>query len=339
MKSEREVKSKTLNRVLLNPSLRRVAILILSTPLITSNPIYKYVYRRQINRAIQAHLEKPLIVQLEPSSFCNLHCGNCPSVNLQRKKGFMDMKVYEKVIDGCIALGVNNVFLSGVGEPILNKLLADQVTYAKTQGIRTLDLYTNATLLTPQLSKRLIQAGLDRLKVSVDAATNETYSKMRPPGNLEVVEENLRTLIRLKREMKSSKPQVTVKFIKESRNANEVSLFKRKWRNLADEVYIGFLHNWGGTLTRKGLEWRGGLVRDPCSLVFRMLNVCWDGRVSLCCLDSEAEVVVGDIKETSIREIWRSPKLQTIRQAHLDGHLDRIPLCAKCSMRDVWWIY
>lgn len=339
MKHIREERVKVKNRVLLNPLLRRVAIFALSTSFIVNSPIYKYIHQRQMSHVMKAYSESPQIVQIEVTNTCNLYCPNCPNKTMQRKRGFMEMGVFKRIVDEYVTLGANSIHLSGMGEPTLHPQLVNQVTYAKTRGVRSVLLATNATFLTPQLSEGLIKGGLDELMVSIDAATSETYSKMRPPGSLEVVEENLKTLIRLRNEMQSSKPLVTVKFIKEPRNTDEVGLFKRKWKNLAVEIYIGFLHNWGGAIDKKEPEWQGSPTRDPCCLMFRCLDIRWDGKVALCPLDIEASVVLGDVKEESIKEIWHGSKLQAIRQAHLNGHFNEIPLCDKCSFRDVWWVY
>ncbi len=331
-------RDKLRNCILSIPLLRTIAFLILNAPLIVDNPIYKYAYRKQIDHVIETYLGKPQFVALEVTNVCNLCCPNCPNEDMQRKRGFMELETYKKVIDEAVILGVNEVCITG-GEPILHPQLIDQVTYAKTHGIKSLTIITNAQLLTPLLSEKLIQVGLDALDVSIDAATPETYSKMRPPGNLRTVEGNLETLIKLKSEAGTSKPRVTVKLIKEPMNANEVSLFRRKWANQADEIFISFLHNWGGAISKKEPKWRGGSKRDPCSRVFREMYICWDGKVCFCCMDSEAKTLLGDIKEMPIKEIWCSPRMEVIRQAHLDGDFGKIPLCDKCSFRDVWWLY
>jgi len=326
------------NRILSTPLLRSMAFLVFNMPLVVDNPIYKYVYQRRINRVIGAYLEKPQCVILEVTNICNLRCPNCTNKDMQRKRGFMELETYKKTIDECVTLGVDNVCITG-GEPTLHPQLIDQVTYAKTRGIKSLTIITNAQLLTPLISEKLIKDGLDALDVSIDAATPKIYKKMRPPGSLEIVEENLEALIKLKKEMKNSKPRLTVKFIKEPTNADEVDLFRQKWGNLADEIFVTFLHNWGGTINKKEPKWQGGYKRAPCSWIFRQMYVCWDGRISLCCLDSEVGTLLGDIKEMSIKDIWHSPKLQGIRQAHLDGNFNDLPLCSKCSFRDLWWLY
>lgn len=331
-------RTKLRNRILSTPIWRAVAFRVLNASLIVDNPIYRYVYQRRINRVIEVSSEKPQLLMLEVTNVCNLRCPNCTNKDMQRKRGFMGLDIYKKVIDECVVIGVNDLWITG-GEPTLHPLLINQVAYAKEKGIESLALITNAQLLTLPLGRKLIEAGLDKLEVSIDAATPGTYSEMRPPGNLVTLERNLQTFIKLKSEMKTSKPQVTVKFIKEPMNANEVGLFRRKWGNLADEIYISFLHNWGGAISKKESKWRGGSRRDPCSWVFRRMYICWDGKVSFCCLDSEAETLLGDIEEKSIEEIWHSHELRAIRQAHLDGTFSRVSLCDKCSFRDVWWLY
>ena len=338
MKHNRVERVKLRNRILSTPLLRSVAFLVFNMSLVVDNPIYKYVYQRRINRVIETSSQKPQLLMLEVTNVCNLRCLNCTNKDMQRQRGFMELRIYKKIIDEAVSLGVNKVCITG-GEPTLHPQLIDQVAYAKTRGIKSLTIITNAQLLTPLLSKKLIEARLDRLAVSIDAAIPETYNKMRPPGDLKIVENNLETFIKLKREIKTLKPQVTVKFIKEPINANEVSLFRRKWKNQADEIYISFLHNWGGAISKKEHKWRGGPKRDPCSWIFRHMYVCWDGRVSLCCLDSEVGTLLGGIKEMSIKDIWHSSKLQGIRQAHLDGNFNGLPLCSKCSFRDLWWLY
>lgn len=331
-------KTELKNRILSTPLLRRASFLALNTPLIVDNPVYRHIYQKQVNRVIEAYSEVPQYVILEVTNTCNLRCPNCPNKDMRRKRGFMESGVYEKVINECVALGVDRVYLTG-GEPTLHSLLTELVTYAKVHGVKSLALITNAQCLTPRLSKRLVEAGLDILDVSIDAATPETYSKMRPPSSLEVIEENLKALINLKIRTKTLKPLVTVKFIKEPANANEVGLFRRKWKNLADEILISFLHNWGGVIDKRESGWRGGSKRYPCSWIFREMYICWDGRVSFCCLDNEAETILGDMREMSIKEVWGSPKLKAVRQVHLDGDFGKIPLCDKCSFRDLWWLY
>lgn len=331
--------TKAKHYILANSWLREMGLMILNSSFVANNPVYKYIYQKQINRVIKKYSKRPQIVMIELTNVCNLHCKNCPNEKMKRERGFIDMGVYQKIIDDCAEIGVSDIFLCGVGEPTRHKSLVGMVAYAKMKGIETVTLYSNATLLTLQLSKKLIKSRLDILKVSIDAATNETYSKMRSPGKLDTVDNNLRGFLKLRNEMGLATPEVWAKFMKMTENAGDLRLFKKKWRHLVDKIFVSFIHNWAGAISSEKSDWQGNPNRGPCTMVFRFMGVLWDGRVSLCCADSEGEVILGDAKDTSIKDIWSGAKIQGIRQAHLAGDFCSMPLCYKCSLRDVWWLH
>ena len=151
----------------------------------------------------------------------------------------MDMELYKTLVDQCVQLGVSNLNIQGFGEPLLDPLLIDKLIYAKTRGIKCVTTNTNGVLLSPELSQSLVKAGLDRLLVSIDAATSETYQKVRPPGKLEVVEENVKNFTRLRDSMGKNKPLIQVKFVPVPENIPEIKDFKKKWKE-ADEIDIAF---------------------------------------------------------------------------------------------------
>ncbi len=325
--------------ILSHSALRKLAAAALRSPILVKNPIYKYAYRKQMNGVIKRYWEAPERIWLEGTNACISRCINCPHKTMKRKVGFMEMQLYKKIVDECVELGIKRIVTVGMGEPLLDKLVVDKVAYAKAKGLKDVAITTNGILLTPELGKELIRAKLDRLNVSIDAATSQTYDKMRLPGKLEVVEENIINLLKIRNQMGLTKPKVKVKFEKAPENASEVEIFRRKWRGLADLMYIGFVHNWAGAVNRSYPEWHGTARREPCPPIFTHMAVHWDGRVSLCPIDYEGVMIVGDIKESSIREVWHSQELQRIKQAQLDNKFDEIPLCSRCSLRDTWWLY
>lgn len=325
--------------MLSQPVLRKLVATGLHSSMLVNNPAYKYAYKKRMSHIIKLHLEAPGVIWIENTNACNLRCIICPNKDMTRKVGFMEMEVYKKIVDECIQLRIKQIDFVGFGEPLLDKLVIDKVAYAKMRGINTVTMTTNGTLLAPELGGELVRAQLDELGVSIDAATSETYDKMRPPGKLEVVEENVRNLLKVRNQMGLTKPKVKVKFNKAPENASEVEIFKRKWHGLADRIYISFVLNWAGAVGRGPFEWHGTARREPCPMIFTYMTIQWDGKVCLCCLDYEGEVILGDIKEASIRQVWHNKELQRIRQAHLDNRFGEIPLCDRCSWRSTWWLY
>jgi len=334
MDKETDIINRATQYVLSNQILRGLAIKAMSS--LVNNPLH----RLRMVRVMSRHQEIPEGVSIEITNACNLRCIICPHRKLKRKVGFMDMTTYKKIVNSCVKYGIDNLGVgSSFGESTLDPSLVDKVAYAKRRGLGFVGISSNCTVLSAALSKKLIEARLDHLHASIDAATPETFEKMRPPGRLEVVEANLRNFIKIRNSMKLKKPIVEVAFEKAKENMHEVEAFKRKWKGVADKIYIGFVHNWGGLVDTQPLEFHGGTARrQPCPMIWISMVVLWDGRVPLCCLDCEGEVILGSIEEATIKGIWHSKKLQRIRRAHLDGKLNAVPLCKRCNLRSSWWV-
>ncbi|MBA7702331.1 GTP 3',8-cyclase [subsurface metagenome] len=206
---------------------RRSFIKLVGMPIFVHNPIYSYAYKRQMLYVMKKYSQNPQEVAIENTNACNLRCITCPHSKMRRSVGFMDKELYKKIIDECVQLKIRHVSLGGFGEPLLDSSFIDKVIYAK-QGVEYLSTITNGMLLTQELGKELVKSGLDLLRVSIDAATSKTYTKVRPPGKLEIVEENLRKFIEVRDQQKKGKPIVEVRFVPTPENIHEIAIFKKK---------------------------------------------------------------------------------------------------------------
>jgi MoaA/NifB/PqqE/SkfB family radical SAM enzyme len=129
---------------------------------------------------------------IEPTSQCNLECVTCIRNDWEEPMGKMSDAVFDSVIEGLRTFSPPPaVFFGGFGEPLSHPRIVDMVAKVKTLGA-PVELITNATMLTPELSRNLIKAGLDTLWVSLDGATPESYSDIRLGALLPQVLENLR---------------------------------------------------------------------------------------------------------------------------------------------------
>ncbi|GJQ50963.1 MAG: hypothetical protein HKUEN01_33490 [Candidatus Kuenenia stuttgartiensis] len=214
--------------------------------------------------------------------------------------------------------------------------LPQMIKYAKDKkAAHKINFYTNGILLTEAKSSELIKSGLDTIHISIDAFTKETYKKVKNSQKLEVVEENVKRLVALKKKLQSKTPLVVVKIIQTPDTQNEIKPFIHKWKGIADFVEIGEYHNWDGTLNgtsppnlKNLLE---GTDRYPCTFLWYNPVILWDGRVTTCCVDYQGKGIIGDIKEETLAEIWQGDTLQRIRDAHLENNYDSIPLCSNCQ--------
>jgi len=131
---------------------------------------------------------------LEVTNQCNLNCRTCMRNMWNEPMGKMTAEVFSKVISGLRGVSPPpTVFFGGFGEPLLHPDIVDMVIQAKKIGC-PVELITNGTLLTPEISKALLEAGIDALWVSIDGATSESYGDVRVGATLPKVIENLTQL-------------------------------------------------------------------------------------------------------------------------------------------------
>ena len=274
----------------------------------------------------------PLILNIDVTNACNLACKVCPHSFQKMDIGYMDFSLYKDIINECRSYGkLITLNLHLVGEPLLHPKIADMVKYAKeTDAAEIVHFNTNAVPLTETMSKNLISSGLDDFTCSVDAATETTFKALKRSSKYTQVEKNIKNFIQIRNKMKYDKPFARVKFMRYHENEHEVPLFVEKWNGIADEVQINEVHDWCGLIKMGGDT--PNFKREPCPFLWYSLTVNWNGKVSLCCLDWNCKMVVGDFLKNSLHEIWTGEAMKRIRDIHLSGDLSSLPYCNKCNV-------
>jgi sulfatase maturation enzyme AslB (radical SAM superfamily) len=265
----------------------------------------------------------PDIVQIESTNLCNAKCVFCPRDEMHRRQGVMDVDLFRKIVDECAALGITHVRVHNYGEPFLDKQLVEKVRYAKQRGIAEVGMISNGSLITEEIARGMIEAGLDAINISVDAAGKEVFERTRLNLDYDTVIGNIRTLVRLRGELGKKRPRLILSFVRQDNSADEQA-FIREWGAVADKIHITDLHNWAGTLHERSN------VRYPCYRLWQTFTVLWDGRVSLCCADYDGRNVLGDLRTSTIAAIWNSPAYRAVRRQHLDSGGPEI--CRSCDL-------
>ena len=271
----------------------------------------------------------PKVVRIESTNKCNANCITCTREKLTRSLGIMDLQLFKKIVDECAQYKIKTLHLHNFGEPLLDPLLCDRVKYAKEAGIRT-RIFSNLSFLTEEKATMLIMAGIDEIKISLDAATKETYEAIRRNLKFEQVESNIEMILRLRNKLQASHPRISLVFVINDQNRNEVAAFKKRWQNKVDNIFISSYHNWAGGLASNSSAKKRLL---PCFRLWKTFTILWDGRAALCCLDYDGQVIVGDLNKQTIKEIYCGPKLSAIRQQHLNWEYDKTLLCLNCEGR------
>ena len=161
-------------------------------------------------------------VYVEPTNLCNLRCRTCVRNVWDEPWGSMSSATFSRVMDGVRRISpVPAVFFGGFGEPFAHPDILAMVAEAKGAG-STVELITNGTALDEGVSRELIRIGLDRLWVSIDGASPESYADVRLRDALPQIIDNLRRLRHLRTAKASARPSLGIAFVAMKQNITDL---------------------------------------------------------------------------------------------------------------------
>jgi len=323
-----------------NYKLKSHFIKIFKTPYIVNNPIYQYAFRRHVDKVIKSSKEMPTHLVIENTNACNSNCIMCAHSKMKRKIGSMNMNLFKKIIDEYGKYEKGYVSIQGFGEPLIDPLFDKRVKYAKKSGIKKVITNTNASLLNEKKAKKILNSGLDEIFINLDGFHKETYENIRRNLKFDVVTNNIIRFLELRDELGLKKPIVNLDFILLEKNKFEVNQFVNKWKNKVDNICISSVYDWIDQTQNISVDnfhtICNTIKRPPCRLLWTELVVSWNGEVPLCCRDYDNNIVLGNLRNQTIKDVWTGEKIEKIRQSHLNGNFE-IPLCKDCNYYSVWW--
>lgn len=315
--------------------------------------VYSSFYlTRILRRPIQWGL--PFSIAIEPTTACNLRCPECPSGlrSFTRETGNLKMDFFRRLID---ELHPHTFYLTFYfqGEPYINPNFLEMVKYAADKKIYTATS-TNGHFLNDANARATIESGLDRIIISIDGTTQETYEAYRKSGKLENVLQGTRNLVKWKRELKSKTPHIIFQFLVVAPNEHQIPEVYALAKELGvDEVKLKtaqiYDYSQGHPLIPKEDKYSRYAKQPDGRYIIKnqLLNHCWklwhscvitwDGLVVPCCFDKDASYRLGNLKgdtngedAPSFGEIWRGKKYNGFRGQLLKGR-DTIDICQNCT--------
>src|SRR5690242_19470698 len=170
----------------------------------------------------------PEIVQIESTNLCNATCVFCSRDDMERRQRIMDMALFAKVADECAALGIGHIRMHNYGEAFMDRQLVEKVRYAKRLGIPEVGLISNGSLITEAAARGMVDAGLDAINISVDAAGKDVFERTRLGLNYDKVIANVERLIRIRDEAGKRRPKLILSFVRQD-NSTEEQAFIAHW--------------------------------------------------------------------------------------------------------------
>lgn len=286
-------------------------------------------YRKKWDEATELKIipEAPLYIILETNSYCNMKCKMCTrNFFSTEKKVDISEDVVDRIVQQCKEYNIPSVFIGAAAECLINPNIKEILR--KMKSISNLDcfLITNGYNLDEEMANFLIDIQFERVYISLDAAQNETYRKIRG-CDLNRVEENVNRLLELREKRNSVLPLVRVSFVMQEENKSEEEQFFEKWKNKVDIIDYQCLIDY------KDLDKLLEIEELPetdfqCVNPFRMLVIDYEGNIFPCSSDYAYHMPVGNILDMTIEEAWNSEQMTNLRNSIINNNLCKV--CRNC---------
>lgn len=311
-----------------------------------------YYFSKYSKKLSQAGL--PISIAFEPTTSCNLKCPQCPSGLRQfsRPTGKTQVDVFNGLIDQ-ISATLLYLTLYFQGEPYLHPQFLELVKYAHQNKIYTATS-TNAHYLTDNNAKKTVESRLDRIIISLDGTTQQTYQKYRVGGNLEKVLKGIERLVYWKKKLKSNTPYIIAQFIVFEHNAEELKDIKILAKKLkVDKLAIKTAQIYDYQENTELIPSEGKYARyqknkegdfyiknklvNSCWRMWSSCVITWDGKVVPCCFDKDAAKQFGDLNQDKFTDIWTNSNYTSFRKKIVKSRKE-IDICKNCSEGTKVWL-
>ena len=277
----------------------------------------------------------PKQVWIENTNFCNAHCVMCPRTSLTRPLSIMSVEAFQKIIRDIApyAHQVERLHVHNFGEPLLDKEIVRKIRIAKDHGFPYVYFVTNASVLTAQKARDIIESGLDEFKVSFYGTNPQTYNATMAGLDFDITIQNLKTFFKIRKELNSQKPKVVIQYIPQETNKMLTGEFKLLFKGLldfqlGDTLTIGVLHNYGSGKNFVNVKGRPCAI---CAFPWAVMMILCDSRVGFCCFDFDGVQIIGNAQEESAIDIWNSKRMSGIRRDFKNLDYRKYPVCLRCQ--------
>jgi radical SAM protein with 4Fe4S-binding SPASM domain len=247
------------------------------------------------------------------------------------------MELFKKVIDECCQFSsLTSIVFTGFGEPLLHPQLITMSRYVKNKKIPLVRTYTNCLLLNKQKTEELLlESGFDEITLSLNAPTQDIYEGITKRRHYKSVTQNIEYFLMRRKALKARRPFVNLQLLRLKDVSFKIEEFIMNWMPLlkaGDCISLKASHSFAGQVNDPGV---GTIVdariRVPCGQLWNYLNVSWNGDVTPCCADPFRKLRIGNVCDSSLKDLWHSSKIMRMREIHLQKKYHHLPLCGDCE--------
>lgn len=274
-------------------------------------------------------LDSPPQLDVELNGGCNMKCPFClHGYGDKRPNDLMPIERYKKLIDEAVSFGIRGLKLNYINEPMLRKDLEECIAYAKSAGMLNIYMVTNGTLLNDKRRDSMLNSGITKLFISVDAMTSETYNKQRLSGKFDLVVKNILDFVAERNRRGLRYPIVRVSFLRNALNIHEEKDFQKFWEGKVDMIAfqkMNDLPDLNSGLILEDIEEPSG-----CTFPFKQMVVDYEGDILPCCKMGGKKLALGNISNTTLKDAWTSTAMKDLKLMHKENRWKENPVCKRC---------
>ncbi|MDD4951143.1 MAG: SPASM domain-containing protein [Desulfovibrionaceae bacterium] len=276
----------------------------------------------------------PRAVQIQTTSLCNARCLFCGYVDSHKDlpQGRMDEALFRKIIDECGRHPVGRISPYLMNEPLLDKDLPERIAYINSRKslVTKTKINSNGSLLTPEMSEGLVDAGLRHLWISVQGYSDESYKKSMGL-DLGRTLENIDRFLDIRERKRAKLPKLTVTTLRTSIVEHELDYARKYWADRGVRFKIHNLDNRAGK-DLSGLGVKKPKLRRDCDLFLKQAYILYNGDMVICCHDWRRSVVLGNLAESGLKDIWNSERFLGLIRAYYAGDFSELAICRSCTI-------
>lgn len=290
---------------------------------------YRYRYETFPQRKILDDFAPCL--QVEPTSICNYRCVFCYQIDEDFTKksgghmGMMSLDLFKRIVDEATGR-CEAITLASRGEPLICPKIEEMLKYT-TGKFLALKMNTNAWFLDEAKSHAILQADLNTLVFSADAASEPAYSRFRVGGSLERVLKNVRRFREIRAKDYPRSRMITRVSGVQVPGTPDLDQMENFWGEMVDQVAFVKYNPWENTYEQPVNE-----IATPCSDLWRRMFVWWDGLVNPCDVDYKSTLAVGRAGERTLGDLWQSDDYRQLRERHLQAQRAQCSPCNRCTV-------
>lgn len=265
------------------------------------------------------------IIAIENTTLCGADCIMCPRDEFHYHNETIDFELFKRCVDESVELGVKFFNLTGFGDSLLDKNFENEVKYIKNKYPDVRIGTTNTCQLLYGHLLDILCEYVDEIQISMYGITKDTYHKIHR-GSLvfEKIKNNIDQLLE-----REKKPYCLLEFLVMPENENELEEWLKYYEPKADRVDVWKLQNWAGYIKNESL----GKPFQKCFRISTLngLYIRTDGSVSMCCIDYDRNLVIGNLNEKPLKEIINGEVVKVMRQMNEDGSIFNYSICKNCD--------